>query len=1007
MTFKIRIVTCLLIILAFGALMELGVDKAFAQTKESVPKSLALRKMLGREDRRKGIHDANKVTTIFYNFGGIGNGEMAPRLDSGIYPKGSGHSYIYEFMPMVGAPVKDNAGNVIHIFSDGAVTTKYRDESPEGYQWGFEPLPGYFNPTQDYLAMSDNPDSWPESWPDRDSTWDGYWNGEYGKYARSDLDSYFRMNDYYNDEFEYYPDANNPDMRGLGLEVAVRGYQWAHVAAEDILIWTYRITNTSPTDYPQIVFSMYGDADVGDAGDVSDDDAWFDTDHDIVYQWDHDNRGDWGGPCAYFGYKFLESPGNPLDDIDNDNDGMLNESQYDGIDNDHDWDSAVDDIGSDGLGPLDPDYPGPDSDGTEGNGVPDVGEPNFEITDNDESDQIGLTSFNAAPWPSITAENDEDLWARTVPGNFSEIQQTRDLTFLYGSGYIPLPSGHTRKFSIALLFGEDLYDILRNGVVMQNIYNSDYNFAKPPLKPHVTAVPGNKKVTLYWDRIAEHSRDPIYGNDFEGYTIYRSTDPAFLETWIITDADGNKTFNKPIAQFDINDGLLGPHPVSINGAQFQMGADTGLQYSYTDTTVENGQTYYYAVCSYDKGYDTTFVAMGLYDDIHLMPIAPAECTRKIEIDATGRVISTDDNTVEVRTYPPALGYEEPKIIDMAHVSGIGTGRIEVFVVNPFLIQDENIYEIRFSDTSATGKSYHVLNLTEGENQLITDSQYLDGEKLNPVFEGLNLLVYDEKELAVAYDSLRWSKGNSNYSVVIAENKPYRDCPNPADYEIQFLGATADTGLITNHITPFKIKNLITGEYIDFRVASPRDTTHWGFGDDIYFYEYVETFGREKYTWIVDIILPDTTGGVVPIPPQEGDVFLIKTHRPFADNETFRFTTKAARINKDKAKNELDRIAVVPNPYVVSASWEPQHYYNFGRGDQKIDFIHLPAKCTIKIFTIRGYLVDSIEHDRGIEDGCESWDLLSKDGMRIAYGVYIYHVEAPGLGEKIGKFAVIQ
>jgi len=99
--------------------------------------------------------------------------------------------------------------------------------------------------------------------------------------------------------------------------------------------------------------------------------------------------------------------------------------------------------------------------------------------------------------------------------------------------------------------------------------------------------------------------------------------------------------------------------------------------------------------------------------------------------------------------------------------------------------------------------------------------------------------------------------------------------------------------------------------------------------------------------------------------------------------------------------------VVPNPYVVTAAWEPQHVFKSGRGERKIDFIHLPAQCTIKIFTVRGYLVAAIEHDSLINDGSESWNLLSKDGMEIAYGVYIYHVDAPGIGSKIGKFGVIK
>ena len=36
-----------------------------------------------------------------------------------------------------------------------------------------------------------------------------------------------------------------------------------------------------------------------------------------------------------------------------------------------------------------------------------------------------------------------------------------------------------------------------------------------------------------------------------------------------------------------------------------------------------------------------------------------------------------------------------------------------------------------------------------------------------------------------------------------------------------------------------------------------------------------------------------------------------------------------------------------------------------------------------------------------------WDLVSKDGMDISFGVYVYHVDAPGIGEKIGRFAIIK
>jgi hypothetical protein len=57
--------------------------------------------------------------------------------------------------------------------------------------------------------------------------------------------------------------------------------------------------------------------------------------------------------------------------------------------------------------------------------------------------------------------------------------------------------------------------------------------------------------------------------------------------------------------------------------------------------------------------------------------------------------------------------------------------------------------------------------------------------------------------------------------------------------------------------------------------------------------------------------------------------------------------------------------------------------------------------------MRGALVQTLEHDATVDNGQEPWNLVSKDGMDIAYGVYIYHVDAPGIGERIDKFAIIK
>ena len=101
---------------------------------------------------------------------------------------------------------------------------------------------------------------------------------------------------------------------------------------------------------------------------------------------------------------------------------------------------------------------------------------------------------------------------------------------------------------------------------------------------------------------------------------------------------------------------------------------------------------------------------------------------------------------------------------------------------------------------------------------------------------------------------------------------------------------------------------------------------------------------------------------------------------------------------------IDMVKVVPNPYIVSSILEKQPFLS-GRGERFIRFTHLPAQCTIRIFTVNGDLVRTITHN-SVQDGSERWDLKSKDNLEVSFGLYIYHIEAPGIGTKIGKFSII-
>ena len=1039
--------------------------------------------------RRMGVHNGNQVATIFFNQGDVsgwpGWGYPPPRCE---WPKGSGHEYSGENSILVAAEVDNTRGETIHILSESSLDFDSTDKNAEMFQQGWEPLPGYFNPYQDSPAMSHKPETWPDFWPDKmdqdDPGWPGTWNGYFGKgVMQADQESYFVMDDNANNEFDFYPDANDSNRCGLGLLVKARGLQWSHVLAEDCIFWLYDITNIGTYDHEKVVFGEVFDSFMGGFGDEHDDNASFDQtgDMDITYSWDENGIGINGwAPVGYFGYAFLESPGLGTDEIDNDDDSLVDEVRDSGPgeyifgpvgiygsdkwhwsgDEDGDWvgftdvngngkwdtedtngngaldlgedvnrngfldyEPLNDDLGKDGIGPESPDYTSADQ--GQGDGIPTDGEPHFDKTDIDESDQIGLTSMESHMENSIYLSYDEAIWELLAPGHFAPIAQNTNTEFFYGSGYFPLPPGKTERFSLALLMGEDFDDIIRNKQTVQQIYNNNYNFTKPPLTPRMTAIPGDRKVTLYWDRRAESSIDPVYGNDFEGYVIYRSTDPGFLEVKNITDSYGNKTYREPIAQFDLKDGLKGPHPIAIGeevgvstGASYNMGYDTGLVHSFIDSgqtwvgQLENGQTYYYAVVSYDKGYDIDFFDRGLSFKPFLQPISPTECPTVIETDATGEIIFNDINTAIVIPNAPVAGYTAPGIEDMDLQSCVGTGKVTIKILNPLEVKDNHTYQIVFDVDSLTGITYATNDVTSSPAIPMLSSSYIHGEE-NFVFDGLMIQVWNDSVIAYNDNLSKWSEGDCNYDInaCLNNNLGTPVIAYPADYIIQFGEVGIGTAVYFSPIgpdvpVPFTIWNLTDNVKENFIVLDQDNSSDWSSGDRIYLVEGDDFSDFKPIYWMITLTAPPDTVAT-PIPPEIGDVAFIHTTKPFRTGDIITFKTKASSINKKRAKSELDDIAAVPDPYVATASWEPKHFHSTGRGERKIDFIHLPKKCTIRIFTVRGELVDTIEHDKPLNDGSESWDLRSKDGMDIAYGIYVFHVDAPGIGQKIGRFAVVK
>ena len=102
-----------------------------------------------------------------------------------------------------------------------------------------------------------------------------------------------------------------------------------------------------------------------------------------------------------------------------------------------------------------------------------------------------------------------------------------------------------------------------------------------------------------------------------------------------------------------------------------------------------------------------------------------------------------------------------------------------------------------------------------------------------------------------------------------------------------------------------------------------------------------------------------------------------------------------------AETSLAQVRVVPNPYVVSNGWEQGQ-------DRQLQFTHLPARATIRIFNVAGELVRTIEHDAGsaIASSIAVWDLMNENRQLVAAGLYFFHLDSP-IGSTQGKFIVIQ
>ncbi len=104
-----------------------------------------------------------------------------------------------------------------------------------------------------------------------------------------------------------------------------------------------------------------------------------------------------------------------------------------------------------------------------------------------------------------------------------------------------------------------------------------------------------------------------------------------------------------------------------------------------------------------------------------------------------------------------------------------------------------------------------------------------------------------------------------------------------------------------------------------------------------------------------------------------------------------------------ATETLGKVYVIPNPLLVTSGLSGSD--PGGEIGDRIQFVGLTKRCTIRIFSYTGQLIRTIEHNRDTYGN--PWYQLSVNNQIIASGVYYFVVEDRDTGARSnGKFVVI-
>ncbi len=586
-------------------------------------------------------------------------------------------------------------------------------------------------------------------------------------------------------------------------------------------------------------------------------------------------------------------------------------------------------------------------------------------------DDIGMTAFRTGRWEDLPDE-DPGKYEFINSQQFDESLPPTDQYYVQCTRGINLTSGKTLRVVFALVAGHDQEQLKKNAAMAQTIYDNHFIGPEPPKPAKLVTTPGYENVKLWWSNCSEMFADPLTGEmDFKGYKIYRSTDMG--ASW------GDLVRNP--------DGSIGPDYVPIAVFQKEDDGDI-LPHTFIDGNLTNGIEYWYSVVSFDKG-------DAIVDPLQTAYGRPGE----------------DSNCAFVVPRTDPAGYMSASATVMHNYHGTeleSDGAVTPIVFDPSLLTGHD-YKVAFSEDPFV-TCWHVIDVTTGDTVLKDQTEQSGDVESYPVVDGIQVIVTNGEKIPRSYGQTGFASAEETtlhmgyFYGSVGETFGWPlggDIHFLSTYEIRFTSEGSQAYSIFDDVTPvdvpFEVWNVsqnvqVLAEIYDRDgdgVWAPENKEYVDIVDVPYDGEPHPEAWPYYHAWFFRFDTADTNYSV-------GDIFQIEGAPLNSSKDEFLFN--AGGVDAQSARDELSKIKVVPNPYIGHAIWETRE------GIRRIQFTHLPDVCTIRIYTLAGDLVRTIDHDNGT--GTEDWDMLSTNQQGIATGVYFYHVQSQ-YGEKMGKFAVVK